>query len=161
MTSIAVIRVQRILQITCLLFCATVLSFATGCQTLSLSQESSIPPIAADADAPMYKIQMAPTFGKSTVSTEVISENMTVQDAIEKAGAPSKFRNMEITLSRLMKGRYEALRMPIEYQVGKKSVLPAHNYALHPGDTISIRPKQSSTVDKLIGALTAGAITNN
>ena len=134
----------------------SLLSLSTGCQTLQLSNDS----IVADApqNAPMYQIQTIPMFGQASVSKEVITENMTVQDALEKANVRSKFRGMEISLGRVLKDEGTVLSMPVTYDHATKSIRSEQNYALHPGDTITVRAASTGTLQKMIGSLTGGAL---
>ena len=140
-------------------FCALIISgvfLLSGCQTLALQPEANAKMIPADAG--MYQIQLDPAFGKTTVSKGVITENMTVQDALEQAGAGAKFRGMSISLSRLNKEHGGVLKLPIDYDFKTRSISPHQNYALHPGDSISVKAKSNGSIEKMSSAMTGGVL---
>ncbi|MEL7496858.1 MAG: hypothetical protein AAFN77_04570 [Planctomycetota bacterium] len=128
----------------------------TGCHMMKTSSVEL--PVDATANAPMYQIQMVSMMGRADVSKRVIKDKMTVQDALEEAGAIKKYRGMRITLSRLLDKNGQVLKLPVDYQVSKRAVRPEQNYSLHPGDTLTISAASDNSMDKIIGALTGGAL---
>lgn len=128
---------------------------ATGCQTMNFQQ----PPaetLASETD--QFRIQMVPQFGRPTVVTETLAPGMTVQSALEAAGAVDKFRAMDITLSRILKDSHRVLKMPVSYSTKTRSVSPETDYALHPGDTLSVKAKSPGSLDKMLKAATGGML---
>jgi hypothetical protein len=103
-----------------------------------------------------YQMQLIPGFGKPTVEKVDITEPLSVQDALEAAGAPSKFRGMKITLGRVVKDAGQLLKLPIDYEVSTKSIRPEQNYQVLPGDTITVSPNRSGSIEKVIESLTGG-----
>lgn len=137
---------------------AIVCMIFTGCQTMNLmpSSNAEITPPAPGKVVGQYQVQMMPRFGKATVQKIDITAPITVQDALVAVNAPEKFRAMKITLSRVIKDKGQLLKFPIGYDVRSRSVPPAQNYQVLPGDTLSISADSSNSVDKMIQALTGG-----
>lgn len=123
----------------------------SGCNTLNVNA-----PYAKEKQAvkgPQYRVHLSPAFGRSWEHIGQIDGQVTVQDALEASGATRKFRAMDISLSRKVDGSAKILRLPVEYNVASKTVVDHLNYALHPGDTLSVRARASGSLDKLVDSL--------
>ena len=105
-----------------------------------------------------YQMQLIPSRGQPSVEKINITGPLTVQDALEASGAIKKFRGMKISLGRIVKDKSELLKLPVEYQMRSKSVRDEQNYQILPGDTITVSPLKSDTIDKLIKTATGGLI---
>ena len=137
---------------------ATVAVVFAGCQTMTmpgLDVEAAEMPAAGESKG-QYQIQMVPAFGKSTVEKVKITKPTMVQDALESAGAMKKFRGMKISLNRVVADSGKLLSLPVEYDVKSKAVRPEQNYEVLPGDSISVTPKQTGALDKVMESLTGG-----
>ena len=134
-------------------------SLSTGCASMQLGIPVAPPEQETVAQSgPMYQLEMKSTMGRTTVQRAPIEGAMTVQDALESSGALQKYRNMDITLSRIVEGSKQVLRLPVAYDPSEDHVLPEQNYALHPGDTISIGPRTSGSIESMIDSMTGGAL---
>ena len=127
----------------------------TGCSTLSSLSDVSVPPVAG-APTETYRVEMGGGFYKSNTYTGTIDGPITVQTALERAGAIDKFRNMEIMILRIVSENGRGLKMPIRYTPRKKSVSPEQDYAILPGDRIIIKPMTHTPLDKVIDSLGGG-----
>ena len=140
----------------------------TGCQGFDLITPKSILPTAEElevnsgADAKQanvmgqYQMQLIPSRGQPSVEKINITGPVTVQDALVASGATKKFRGMKISLGRIIKDKGTLLKLPVEYEFRSKSVRPEQNYEVLPGDTITVSPKKSETLEKLIKSATGG-----
>jgi len=77
---------------------------------------------------------------------------MTVQDALVAAGAPKKYRSMNVTLIREVEGSNRPLRMVCDYDAATRSVQIEQNYAIHPGDRILVEP-EGDVITRFISAI--------
>ena len=133
----------------------------TGCQSFDFGSAKSrtAPPAPAEANViGQYQMQLIPSRGEPSVERVNITGPVTVQDAVEASGAIKKFGNVKITLGRVIKGKGELLKLPVDYQIRSKSIRPEQNYEVLPGDTITVSPKRSDALDKMIKAVTGGLI---
>ena len=146
---------------------AIVVAFAcvvfTGCQSLDFtatqSQSGETGKLVPEANViGQYQMQLIPSRGQPSVEKINITGPLTVQDALEASGATKKFRGMKISLGRIVKDKSELLKLPVEYQMRSKSVRDEQNYQILPGDTITVSPLKSDTIDKLIKTATGGLI---
>ena len=96
---------------------------------------------------------MKGNFSKESISRGVIDGPITVQTVLERSGAIEKFRNMEITIMRVVKESGHGLRLPVDYQGGKKAVRPEQDYAIHPNDRILIESRSNNAIDKIVESL--------
>ena len=132
---------------------------SSGCCSLPSAQNLAIPTAATAATQAaepqgVYEVQMQGGFSKASVSRGVIDGPITVQTVLERSGAIDKFRNMDITVMRVVKENGQGLRLPVDYQPGKKLVRTEQNYAIHPNDRILISSRANSTLDKVIDQVT-------
>ncbi len=137
-------------------------SVLTGCQSFDLATSAAVEekaPIVNKADViGQYQMQLIPARRPPSVEKIDITGPVTVQDALEAAGAMRKFGEMKISLGRIIKGKGTLLKLPIDYQTKSKTVRPEQNYQLLPGDTITVSPKDSKTLEKIIESLGGGLI---
>lgn len=137
-------------------------SVLTGCQSFDFAASAAV-----DKEAPavnkadvlgQYQMQLIPRHGAPSVEKIDITGPVTVQDALEAAGAIRKFGPMKISLGRIIKDKGTLLKLPVDYQVKSKTVRSEQNYHLLPGDTITVSPKESKTFEKAIESITGGVI---
>ena len=127
-------------------------SSLSGCSTLSGLNDSSQNPIAASS-AGTYQVEFSGGFAKSSVYQGTLDEPHTVQTALERSGAIKKFRDMDITVLRIVEETGRGLKMPIRYDAGKKSVSPEQDYALFPNDRILVESVSNSMLDKMVDSV--------
>ena len=144
---------------------AMVVAFAcmvlTGCQSFDFDAAQSIATETSQPEADVigqYQMQLIPRRGKPSVEKVNITAPVAVQDALVASGATKKFRGMKISLSRIIKDKSELLKLPVEYQFRTKTVRPEQNYQILPGDTITVSPSKSDTIDKILKSATGGLI---
>lgn len=135
-----------------------VLAF-TGCPPLNLDPfgHAPLPAETEAASAEKYQVVLTGLFGKTTAFEGTIDGPITVQTAIEKSGATTKYRGMDIVLMRAVEGKYQPLKMPVEYIYRDQTVRSSQDYALHNGDRILIKPQSNSMLDKVVDSVTGGA----
>jgi len=78
---------------------------------------------------------------------------ITVQTVLEEFGVIKKFKNMEITILRVVEETGHPLKLTADYKPRKKAVSPEQNYAILPNDRIVIEPSSSSTLAKMVNSL--------
>jgi len=100
-----------------------------------------------------FEVLMKPRNGKGGKSTQHLTDTVLLQDVIEASGAVKKFRAMEITIYRPVKGSPVPLQMQCEYDSGEDSVAAAENYEIYPGDKILLVEVSASKIGKLLGDL--------
>jgi len=129
----------------------------SGCSTLQ-PLSNSAPPVAGQAVAGMYMVNVFPAFGgKETSFKGQIRGNMTVQNALEESGAMKMARKADIELFRVVQGSGRTLKMPVEFQKGTSLVKFEQDYALHPGDRLVIRGKAGSGMGKVLDSILSSA----
>ena len=148
-------RANRIVPWTVALACLLLLG--TGCQPINLQGKSEIPAMETESQG-MCQVQTIPQFGRATVEKLPIQPGMTVQSVLESTGAIDRFRAMSISVSRMVEGSPTVLKLPCEFSVSDRAVISHLDYAIHPGDTITIKSKPAGSLDKLIDAVTGGAL---
>ena len=133
-----------------------------GCQSFDFDAANS--QSATDKVIPganvigQYQMQLIPKRGKPSVEKINITGPVTVQDALETSGATKKFGLMKISLGRIIKDKGTLLKLPVEYDFRSKTVRPEQNYEILPGDTITVSPKKSNSLEKIIKTATGGLI---
>jgi hypothetical protein len=142
-----------------------VVSGSVGCGSLklpaSLDGFSPVSQSQVDAEAAekqtsskgTYELMMKPRYGKGAKATQPIKGTVLLQDVIELSREIKKFRSMEITIYRPVKGSPVPLQMQCEYDSSSGSVSDAENYEIYPGDQILLEEVSGSKVGKLIGDL--------
>lgn len=136
-----------------------------GCGTLKLPAAfDGFAPVdkAAVADAKdkpakkargTYEVLMKSRFGKGGKSTQTLEGTVLLQDVLEASGAVKKYRAMEITIYRPVKGSAVPLQMQCKYDSGKDSVSQAENYEIYAGDQVLIEEVSGLKIGKLINDL--------
>lgn len=130
-------------------FVITVALFASGCQTMGTFGNKNIPTDNSAKSTAQYQVVMAPAVGKAQVYTGNISENLTVQGALEESGALKKFRTMKIDLFRVVEGSGQTLKMACELQPSKKIVKFEQDYQILPGDRLVVTADNGG-IDKIL-----------
>ena len=100
-----------------------------------------------------FEVLMKSRFGKNTKSTQPLEGTVLLQDVLEASRAVKKFRAMDITIYRPVKGAPVPLQMQCSYDSSKDSVSEAENYEIYPGDQILIEEVSGSKIGKLINEL--------
>ena len=128
---------------------------SSGCSTFPLGQNQPLPTGATQSQESLgvYEVHMKGGFSKESTSRGVIDGPITVQTVLERSGAIDKFRSMKITIMRVVKESGQGLKLPVDYQVSKKSVRPEQDYAIHPNDRIVIESKANSAIDRIVDSL--------
>ncbi len=126
---------------------------AQGCSTLPNSTSiSEAETAAAVASGQFYTVRMETNGGQAQVVQQPIEGAMTLQDALLQSGATKKFRNMQVDLYRTNSNTGDSIKMAIEYEPKTKSVPVEQDYALHPGDRILVRPRETKPLDEFMKA---------
>ena len=102
-----------------------------------------------------FEVLMKPRVGKRIKSTQALKGTAPVllQDVLEASGAVKKFKSMDITIYRPVKGVAVPLQMQCQYDSAEDSVADAENYEIYPGDQILLEEVSGSAIGKLIGDL--------
>ena len=148
--------IESILRVS--LFCVLigVVLASSGCSTLPLTQNQALPATAAasqtqkQAPQGVYEVQLSGGFSKPTTSRGVIDGPITVQTVLERSGAIDKFRNMEITILRVVKDSGRGLKLKVDFNGSKDAVPPEQDYAIHPNDRILVESKSGGAIDRLV-----------
>jgi hypothetical protein len=125
----------------------------SGCSTLSNLNGPSQTPIAAPS-AGTYQVELSGGFSKESVYKGTLDGPITVQTALERSGAIKKFRDMDVTILRVVEESGRGLRMPIEYLPGKKWVSPENDYAILPNDRILVESVSNNLIDIVVDSVT-------
>ena len=81
--------------------------------------------------------------------------DITVQQALEKAGMIKKVSTCELTLIRTVPGTQRRHKMKLEFLSRSRQVTPEHNYALHPNDHLVIAHVSQNPLEAMLpGVLT-------
>ena len=154
MSSQTIIETTLRASVFCVLIGAMLAS--TGCSTLPLAQSQALPTAATAATESqgVYEVQMQGAFAKTSVSRGVIDGPITVQTVLQRSGALKKFRNMDITLLRIVKENGQPLKLPVDFIPAKKTIRPEQDYAIHPNDRILIVSRSNNTIDKIVDTVT-------
>lgn len=105
-----------------------------------------------DTSRGVYRVEMTNMFGAPTVYDGTIDEQTTVQTALENSGAIRKYRDMDVSILRIVEETGKPLKMVVDYRSAKKSVRPEQDYALLPGDRVLVEAQQNSLLDRLSGS---------
>ena len=137
----------------CILLGAVMAS--SGCSTIPLTQNADLPTAEAQSQAAhgVYEVVMKGSFSRESISRGVIDGPITVQEVLQRSGAIDKFRNMEITIMRVVKETGQGIKLPVDYQSGKKTVRTEQDYAIHPNDRIMIVSQSNNALDKIVDSL--------
>ena len=102
-----------------------------------------------------FEVLMKPRVGKRIKSTQALKGTAPVllQDVLEASGAVKKFKSIDITIYRPVKGVAVPLQMQCQYDSAEDSVADAENYEIYPGDQILLEEVSGSAIGKLIGDL--------
>ena len=146
--------IESILRVS--LFCVLIgaVLASSGCSTLPLTQNQALPAAASQTQkqAPqgVYEVQLSGGFSKPTTSRGVIDGPITMQTVLERSGAIDKFRNMEITILRVVKDSGRGLKLKVDFNGSKDAVPPEQDYAIHPNDRILVESKSGGAIDRLV-----------
>ena len=135
----------------CLLVCGLLIA-ASGCSSIPTTTSNELPTQTAES-AGMYQVVMQGQFGKPAQFQGQIDGPLTVQSALERSGAIEKFRGMDITLMRVVEESGRGLKLPVEFEAGKKTVRSDQDYAIHPNDRIMVQARSKNPIDKIVDTL--------
>jgi hypothetical protein len=121
----------------------------SGCAPLKPMSDSSVTPMAAES-AGSYRVEMQGGFGKKSVYSGQLTEPTTVQTAIEKSGAIKKFRNLDVSILRVVSETGQGLKMDVRFDPTEDAIVPEQDYAILPGDRIVVQPKSNNLMDKVL-----------
>jgi len=133
-----------------------------GCGTLKLpaafdgfTPVSKAEPETAPAEKSRgtFEVLMKTRFDKGSKSTQNLEGTVLLQEVLEASGAVKKFKGMEITIYRPVKGAAVPLQMQCDYDSDEDSVPEAENYEIYPGDRVFIQEVSSSKLGKLVSDL--------
>lgn len=96
-----------------------------------------------------YRVELANMFGSPAIYDGVIDGPITVQTALEQSGAIGKYRNMDVSILRIVEETGRPLKMVVDYLPNKKMVRPEQDYAILPGDRIIVQPQQNGMLERL------------
>jgi hypothetical protein len=126
----------------------------SGCSTLSPLTGKAVP---ADSQTSVptetFTVEMRGLMQQPKIYEGMLDGPITVQTVLEEFGAIKKFRNMEITILRVVKESGRGLKMPIKYNPRDRAVTPEQDYAILPNDRIVIEPSSNSTLAKMVNSL--------
>lgn len=123
----------------------------SGCSTFSIvNPDRTIPATPTKESTGQYQVQMQGNFGKKIGFIGEIDGPVTVQTALDRSGAIEKFKNMDVTVLRVVKESGQPLKLPVDYQGSKKMVRPEQDYALHPNDVIVVSAQSKNALDKFV-----------
>ncbi len=100
-----------------------------------------------------YEVIMKPRYGKGSKTTLPIKDTVLLQNVLESSGAVKKYKAMNITIYRQVKGSPVPLQMQCDYDSAKDSVSDAENYEIYPNDQVLLEEVSNSKVGKLISDL--------
>ena len=108
-----------------------------GC--IAKMPDRSMEPPTRAANLPGYKVIFGTTKGKTPeIYKGQVSGNLTVQEALQSAGAIKRYKGMRVDLARRLENG-QILKMPVNYDAETGKVIEEQNYAVHPGDEILVR----------------------
>lgn len=131
---------------------------STGCSMLGKGPDSKLgaeltkPALGAITPGQQpakYTVIFQPDKGSPQGAERSLTESITLQQALEQAGAFKKFRRIEVELVRsLPNGGIH--RIPCEYDRKTKRMNPEFDYALLPGDKLLVKEDTSTIIDDMI-----------
>ncbi len=107
-------------------------------------------PTTNDNSVGKYRVEMSGGFGGGSVYDGTLDGPHTVQTALERSGAIKKYRNMNVTIWRVIEETGQPLKMATRYEPRKKAITPDQDYALMPGDRIVVEMASNSFIDKMV-----------
>jgi hypothetical protein len=153
----SILNLKKLCSLASGLFCIGVVIAASGCSTLHLgADKAAVAPVVSPDSRGAFLVEMSGGFSKASMYKGDLDGPITVQTALERSGAIEKFRSMEVSLFRVVEETGHPLRLSVPYSPRKKSVLPEHDYALHPNDRIIVASKTNNALDKLVDSLNPG-----
>ena len=149
---------NRLHSATAWLFAVSLAIIFSGCSTLNSSYDQAVPiEDGAVNSAGVYRVEIGGgNFQKGSVYTGSLAKPVTVQEALVLSGAIEKYRNMEITVLRVVEESGRGLKMKIDFKPKSKSVPPEQDYAIHPKDRILVKPLTGNALDKFVDSVTGG-----
>ena len=122
---------------------------SSGCASLPTLGSKSVPTSNKNSVG-QYRVEMSGGFGGASVYDGTLDGPHTVQTALEQSGAIKKYRNMNVTIWRVVEETGQPLKMATRYEPRKKAITPDQDYALMPGDRIVVEMTSNSLIDKMV-----------
>ena len=123
----------------------------SGCAGLATVNEKNVP--TQQASLGSYRVEMSGGFGKPAIYNGTLDGPLTVQSALERSGAIKKFRNMDVTILRIVEETGRPLKMSVSFNPRKNTITPEQDYALLPGDRIVVEAASNSMLDKVVSSV--------
>ena len=128
----------------------------TGCSTFSSLTNKEVPTESQTAEsAGTFIVEMRGFVQKPKIYEGLLEGPITVQAVLEEFKVTEKYKNMEITVLRVVEDTGRGLKLPVKYHPRKKSVSPEQDYAILPNDRIVIEPSSNSTLAKMVNSMNA------
>lgn len=128
----------------------------SGCSTLTPLGKKTVPTVSEPSSAPeTFIVEMRSVMQKPKIYEAALDGPITVQTVLEEFGAVKKFKNMEITILRVVEETGHPLKLTADYKPRKKAVTPEQDYAILPKDRIVIEPSSNSTLAKMVNSLSS------
>ena len=128
----------------------------TGCSTLNSLTGKEVPTESQTAEpAGTFIVEMRGFVHKPKVYEAMLDGPVTVQAVLEEFKVTEKYKNMEITVLRVVEETGRGLKLPVKYHPRKKSVSPEQDYAILPNDRIVIEPSSNSTLAKMVNSMSS------
>ena len=139
-----------------------VASTSIGCSTLTTSSLSTNLEQQAVVENPVQQasattaavetcvVEVKSYTGKSRRFEVPVTNEMTVQDIVKAVQVRKLFSRITIELHRPVAKSRKPLKMPVTVDGFGKSVNPAYNYAIRPGDHLILKEDPSNTFDDML-----------
>ncbi|WP_075081999.1 hypothetical protein [Mariniblastus fucicola] len=148
---------RRHISSTLFLAIASICAMSTGCSTMTSITGNALPvePAAVSSPNGSYTVEMHSNFGAPKQYKGTLDGSTTVSDALTNAGAIKKHRAMDVEILRVVEhqGKSRGLRMPVNYETRLGGPKPEQDYALLDGDRVVVKPKESSSIVKMISTV--------
>jgi hypothetical protein len=125
------------------------ITLGSGCSMMGQHSMRNIP-AAEDKSAGQFQVIKLSPLGTKDVYTGSITENLTVQSALEQAGAIKSFSNAKVDLFRIIPNSPQPLKMACDFQPGKKIIKYEQDYQILPGDRLVVTSEKNA-VEKIMG----------
>lgn len=139
------------------IICGAVL-YASGCSSLGLTPQSQVDLARSEASPgssasqPACVVEFRTVSGRKSEKSVPITDELFVQDALEKSGAFKRFRRMNLELQRITPQGQPHL-MIVSYDSSKRRAEPQCNYHLRAGDRLIVTEQSGTALDDMLDAL--------
>lgn len=119
------------------------LVLGSGCTAMTPFGNREIPTEPVAGGQQFQVIQVSPV-GTKQVYTGTITDQLTIQGALEQANAIKQFSNVEVDLFRRVPESGQTLKLACEFQPGKKIIKYEQDYQILPGDRLVVTAEGNS-----------------